>query len=134
MSVFLRPHRYLPTDAITNALDFSHAFTSRGQNKPELVLLASDNGWDYSLHIMMLQHLMLRHAIQAGPAMFIWATQAPGHSSWSPIERRWPEARKLFTGQHLGASAYPEGTNPFQNVEPEAQEKLEDILRKISVA
>ena len=66
MSVFLRPHAYLPTDAVTNAKDFATVLQKSCKPespKPEFVLTMSDNGWDYSLHSMMQQHLMLRHAL-----------------------------------------------------------------------
>ena len=51
MSVFLRPHAYLPTDAITNAKDFATVLQKSCKPespKPESVLTMSDNGWDYS--------------------------------------------------------------------------------------
>jgi hypothetical protein len=135
-SLFLRPHCYLPTDAITNAKDFDTVLQKSCKPespKPEFVLVMSDNGWDYSLHSMMQQHLMLRHALDDA-TMFVWATQAPSHSSWNPIERIWPIPRALLTGQHLGSSAYPRGVNPFAKQEGEPAEPIQNVLKKIATA
>ena len=128
ISVFLRPHLYLPTDAVSNAKDFRVAF-ELGPSKPEVVLIQSDNGWDFSLHSMLQQHLMLVPALIHDSVLWAWLTQAPNHSSWNPIEKSWPIPRRLFTGQHLGSTAYPPGVNPFQGEEPTA-----DVLRKIAQA
>lgn len=135
-SIFARAHRYLPTDAVSNARDFAAAWkqnTDPRMDRPEIVLLQSDNGWDYSMHSMMQQHLTFRNALLYDVVLFLWTPQAPKHSSWNPIERTWPVLRNIFLGQHLGASAYPEGVNPFQTGE-DAREPAEDILRKICEA
>ena len=58
-----------------------------------------------------------------------WLTQAPNHSSWNPIEKSWPIPRRLFTGQHLGRSAYPPGVDPMEGEEPKP-----DVYRKIAQA
>ena len=66
MSVFLRPHRYLPTDAVTNARDFETAFKTTSKPdalKPDVVMLITDGGWDYSMHSMLNHHLVLRQAL-----------------------------------------------------------------------
>ena len=115
MNAFLRPHRYLPCDALTNTKDFDVAFKAVSDTKrltPEILLLESDNSWDCSLHSMLQQHLVLRRASKSDVVLFMWVTHAPNHSSWTPIERKRPVLRRLFLGQHLGASAYPPGTAP----------------------
>ena len=137
MHAFVRPHRYLPADAVSNAKDFAAAFRHCEPEalRPEVVLLQTDNGWDYCMHSMMQQHLILRQALDSDCVLFMWVSQAPSHSSWNPVERQWSVPRRLFCGQHLGASAYPPGVNPFQNPDAEGRnEKMEDILRKIAVA
>ena len=72
---------------------------------------------------------MLVQALTHDSVLWAWVTQAPNHSSWNPIEKSWPIPRRLFTGQHLGSTAYPPGVDPLQGEEPKP-----DVLRKIDQA
>ena len=74
MTVLLRPQLYLPVDAVSNSRVFSKAFGTGA--RADLVLVQSDNGWDYSMHSMLQQHLMLRNVFSSLSAMFVWCSQA----------------------------------------------------------
>jgi len=84
---------------------------------------------------MYIQHCILQQALAGDSVLFMWVTEAGGHSAWNPIERQWQKPQNLFRLQHLGTSAYPDCENPFAAFSADTpKEEVETVLKNICVA
>ena len=113
--------------AASHAEDIEATITAnKDLQDAEVMLITSDNGYDYSSDNPLLQHLVGRMWRKHEYVRLVYTAHAPNHSALHfEAEGQWPAANRVLLGQHLGRKAFKGDPMLLQG------EDNEDILRKI---